>query len=228
MIYVITDRTLDIYLHLRYPVIFTRSLVAKILCALWVCALFIGTGFLILEVLYIKNLDITYTYATATYVVVDAILFAISALSFVYLFSKVRSILLEINQNLSRQSECTPVRKSLSKKLKIPLVILATYLVFNLTGDVFTYLKTKKRSGNQKELYQILDILAHVLWWFGLISDGVIYIFMQRNIRAYLKRLLTYYFRCHSRTTPTNDVSSEVDVSRKSVVREIPTIEQSI
>ena len=227
MMYVIIDRTLDIYLHLRYPVIFTRSLVAKILCALWVCALFIGTGFLILEVLYIKNLDIAYIYATATYVVVDAILFAISVLSFVYLFSKVRSILLEINQNLSRQSECAPVRKSLSKKLKIPLVILATYLVFNLTGDVFTYVKIKEKSGNQ-ELYEILDILAHVLWWFGLISDGVIYIFMQRNIRAYLKRLLTYYFRCHNRTTPTNDVSSDDDVSRKSVVREMPTITQSI
>ena len=165
--------------------IFTRSRVVKILCTLWIFAVFSGSAILIFGLLYKKEFDFIFLYANATLVSIDAILLAVSAFSFVYLFSQVRSILLKINQNSTRQSEGTSVKVTLSKKLKIPVVILATYFVFNLTGDVFHYLHLKKQMIKKDyQEFSTLQIWSNVLWCLGLISDALIDVFMQPNIRA--------------------------------------------
>ena len=228
MIYVIIDRTLDIYLHLRYPVIFTRSRIVKILCALWVFAIFSATVILMLALLYIKDFRIIFRYVTLTYVVVDGILLAISALSFLYLFSKVRAILTEINHNSSRHSEGTPVRVTLLKKLKIPIVILTTYFVFNFTGDVLNYLDISKQTEQNFHEISILKILTHVLWCLGLMSDVVIYIYLQRNIRAYIKGLFSHCFQFSNHLSPTSNVIHSSDVHGKSSSRNEPPITDRI
>ena len=205
IMYVIIDRTLDIFLHMKYPVIFTRNRVIGMICALWLLAFLSGSATLLLEIFYIKNISKISFHASVTYVVIDTVLFLVSLSSFVYLFSKVRAILADINKNSLSQCESASLRTSLSKKLKIPVCIISTYLVFNFTGDIlYLYQEQIKKKNPDHHQISILTDIVYVLWFFGLISDCVIYVFLQRNIRGYLQVLLSPYFKCLNRTVESD------------------------
>ena len=87
LIHLIVDRTLDVYLHLRYPIIVTKRNVRIILCTFWLLAIVTGTIVLSLEIFYIHNSKLlVLNVLLVVYIIVDGLVVTCSVSSFIYLF----------------------------------------------------------------------------------------------------------------------------------------------
>ena len=94
--YLITDKILHVYLHLKHSNIFTKNRVLRILCSFWAFVLTNGSAVLCATILH-GSKDITKTLiihaVTMVLFVTDIVLFIYSICSFKYLFSKANAIM---------------------------------------------------------------------------------------------------------------------------------------
>ena len=191
LIHLIADRTLDIYLHLKYPVIVTRERIKKLLCILWLLTTITSTTVLVLDKLWIKDtLAVTYV-LIKVYMIFDIFVVACSISSFVYLFWKVHSILMK--RDSAQSTDQVNARNSIISKLKVPCTMITTYITFNFTAMVLLYMSSPGH---------YLEKLGTIFYALGITSDSLIYVFLQPNIRSYIHQLWKGCYK--NRTQPTN------------------------
>ena len=186
MIYLICDRLLDIHLHLRYPIYFTEQRVKNINIVIW---LFSAMYALIMTVLIkVKIGGGTLLLVCYLFYLGKDLVIVISALvTYGYLYMKVRHFRAIDNshRNLEMKSK---IRVSNRSKFLLPCLIIATYLVFNITAIVMYLYKTHLlQKGLAKSL---VSEISHWFWIFGHISDGVLYIFLQKDVK---KKLISIF-----------------------------------
>ena len=185
MIYIICDRLLDIRLHLKYSIYFTEQKVKRISLALWLfCCVFASTVVLV-RILYNEAAQLLGTICFSFYVALDVIIVISALVTYSFLYIKVRHFhAIDCNQNKVRRGSTS--RASRRSKFMLPCLIIATYLIFNTTGDIMLFYNAYFMNGGQYTKSVISEV-AHWLWILGWISDGILYIFMQKSIKEKLK-----------------------------------------
>ena len=181
MMYLVVDRTLDIYLHLKYAVLFPRERVIKIIAIMWILMFFVAIVHLTFS-LYLTGCMTIMHIAVVTYTVFDALICVTTIVSFAYLLSKVRAIL-KIKSGVTSQNRQQSV-KSLKKKLLLPAFMVLSYMIFNLSGAICLCLRHVYGS---TELGNSFLFAARTAIALGLLSDSFLYIFMQKQVRKLLR-----------------------------------------
>ena len=188
MIYLICDRAFDIYFHLRYPLYFTQQTVKKVLMTLWV----VGVTFALISVLMGKFRiggemiqenwrQYEGIFITVFFLGTDSLIVITAVITYMYLYLKVRKILANSQGNAQQDNTRTPQ----SSKFLLPCLIIATYLIFNLTGTVLHfYSRFVLREASLTK--SVLSEIAHMFMVLGWASDGVLYIFLQKSVREKL------------------------------------------
>ena len=195
MIYLICDRAFDIYFHMRYPLYFTQQTTKRVLVALWiVCAIF---ALLMVPMEKFKIQPAVQIILSIFFIGTEVLIVVTAMITYSYLYIKVRQIL--ANSHVLAHSGNT--RQSQISKFLLPCLIIATYLIFNLTGIVLMFYSRIGLKGSSSLTKSSLSEIAHLFWILGWISDGAIYIFLQKSVR---KRLKSVFKKSISPTTSTD------------------------
>ena len=101
----------------------------------------------------------------------------------VYIFIKVWNIAKTEFIHLPKVSQ-ERAKKMMLLKLLVPCLIIASYVLFNVTAVAIIVIVTHIKDG-----MTIFHVVAHLLIILGWISDSFIYVFAQRNIRKRLLRM---------------------------------------
>ena len=189
VIYLICDRVLEVQLNIKYPLYFSASNVQKIIMTLW----FITGGYSLTLVMLVKlkwstNKTIE-TVMTSVMVAEDTIIIVTSVITYIILYQKVRNITSEEQREKTVQHDS---RKMKSSKFMLPSLIITSYIIFNLAGDImFFYNLTLKKDDR-------LNAVTRLFWILGWLADGVLYVFLQKSIR---NRLFAFFRRGSSRVS---------------------------
>ena len=174
MHYLSIDRMLEIYLHLKYPIYFTKRVSYFIIIMLWFISSVFGIINSILcyyrHKLYEKIPK--YIYPLMSWSVLFTVLFV-----YIYLYQKWRGL----QKHAPKMTKCSPAK---SKRFLIPFLVVFSFILFEIFGSTISIIQ------NTTELHENTDDLircvALTLFALGEISDVFIYIFLQRNIRKIL------------------------------------------
>ena len=191
MIHLTLDRFADIYLSLKYALYFSRKQVIKILGAIWIASIAYGVILgIIMEVFTPHGEYPTINYKVNFFVsvVLDIFITLSAVCTYSYLFHKVRNIMTrDITLNNTKNRSTHPRIKFL-----IPLLMIATYLAFNVTG---TFIQTVAEKKGERERI----LLIHIAWFmigFGYLTDAALYVFLQKDVRSFI----TTFTLCKRRT----------------------------
>ena len=168
MLHITIDRFLDIWLNIKYPLYMSNKNLRLVMIFQWILA-FIFSATHILLVRF--NLISKNTVRTIR-LCLDMIILIAGVLTFMYLFIKVRNILQE-DTNQGRQKNRM---SSIWLKFKIPMLMVATFIIFNISGSIWHFGRTNSYG----------YIAFHVLSICGWCSDALIYIFLQKRVRYLL------------------------------------------
>ena len=187
MIYLIVDRLLDILLHLRYPLYFTEERVKNVLLAIWIFCWIYALIMLLLMKFDIAGDSLAWVYYPFSYRS-DIVIFLCALITYSMLYVKVQRFC-AIDKSQREAGGNNNIKVYNKTKFLLPCLIIATYLVFNNAANVmFLY----KHFGVMKDGYakSLVSEISHGFWILGHISDGVLYIFMQKNIK---KKLMSIF-----------------------------------
>ena len=135
LMYLMIDKTCDIYFHLRYPLIFTQKRTKTIMGSVWLLNITIA-GSIALIAKFGAEERVMYNVIVYIYFSSDLIVLATTILSLVYLLYKVRQFTRR-DQELSKDQKRVKWQQ-IWAKYKIPLFILITYLIGqNFVGQNF-------------------------------------------------------------------------------------------
>ena len=186
ILYLVLDRFADIYLHMRYPLFFTKTRVVKILVALWMFAFVHGTVTSVVAIwandfkdpLEVESEYVqSYNYFT---LIIDAAITVSAVTTYLYFYSKVSSIVKRTKSQAKQRHQ--GMNRNQMKKFLIPFLMVATYLMFNVSSNVLFTIRRQWKSLKE----DIIRILLSLGWTFtmvGYISDAVLYIFLQKSVR---------------------------------------------
>ena len=125
------------------------------------------------------------TFAAFTLLVMDFIIVTSAIFTYCHFYFLVMKI------NKSEYSPCGKQKEKgfslMTKKFKVPLYIVSTYIIFNFTSSILRTISNSNKSGFKLEL---LDRIATMLDIVGYTSDSCIYIFANRNVRTHFKSWL--------------------------------------
>ena len=186
MFHLLVDRMLDIHLHMRYPIVCTQKCVIKILACLWIFNLLAAITAVITRIFtnnYIQTMFVTVYFYTAT----DVSILLVTIACFIFLYMKVKSL-------VNCRTTCCRSRLKhkvgqYKKKFLLPCLIVTSYILFNLSGVIVLTIRTQMSRTNACS--QRLLFAARILLSLGLLSDCVLYVFLQPQVRKLLKKLLT-------------------------------------
>ena len=193
LLHIIADRFMEIYTNVKYPLYMSTKKLTRIIGSLWLLAFSFALTCLILRLTGQPNTSLRITVFTISGLDVLIFLFAVGTYTYFYL--KVRRIKISARRNDgSPQQELSLVWK----KFKLPCYIALTYVLFNLTSTLTIakayYQKHQKRNLDE---YSRLMYIAVILDLVGFLSDTLIYLFLNKNVR---KQLLST-FRLHTPQT---------------------------
>ena len=182
MIYLVTDRFLAIHFSVKYDTYFQKDTVLKILACIWFsCGLYglfpavlVGTSFLSRNEMYSINNYVT--------LVLDLI-FTVAAISiYIYLYHIVKRMRKrDISLGVKGAQICT------FANFIIPSLMVASYLIFNVSSTILWQVwQSRMRSMNKCSQCQSIYLLAYSLGLIGFLIDGILYIFLQKNVREFL------------------------------------------
>ena len=196
MIYLICDRLLDIQLSIKYPLYFTEERVRRILLVIWFCC---GVFSLVMISFWISDIArLTLMKIVLLYMSSSNIVIIITALvTYIILYLKVRHFR-HIDRSQRRAVGNDNFRVYHRSKFLLPCLLIATYLLFNSTADVM--ILYKHLFINVKEHKTLTSEIAHWFWVLAWISDGVLYILLQKDIRNTLRSIMR---KRQSAITPT-------------------------
>ena len=176
MMYLTMDRLLDIALHLKYAIYFTKRVVMGILSTIWLLSFTLGIIFTLLQ-LNVRNVIVRKSlYETRNYLffTLDLFITVNAIFTYVCLYFKVKTALRNTPGGQSGGGQ-NPLAKFV-----VPCVLILTYVIFNVTGSLLKmfYFWNRKQT--------MFVNVSGLLVMFGWISDACVYIFAQREVRLYL------------------------------------------
>ena len=183
MMYIVVDRVLDIFLHLKYPIYFAHHRVIIILAALWIFSLSLAVLLVILGefVFTMKHILLVCFYLFFS---TDILFLFVAVAAYVYLY---RAVKRTIRRTYSRSSRASKDGKDgfTSPKFLVPCLLVATYALFNVTGSLLGITQYFVPSVSDK-----VGPVRHVFFICGTMSDAAIYVFLQRYIRRAISRAI--------------------------------------
>ena len=189
MLHIIIDRFLDIWLNIKYPIYMSSKNLRRIILGQW----FLGFISSITTMLLTNYNIINKNAAGICRFYLDIIIMIAAILTFIYLLVTVKNIVHD-NATHGREQNRTP---NVWFKLKIPMLMVATFLLFNVSGSMWYFLDIRV-SEYETPSYEVLNIC-------GWISDSLIYIFLQKRVRRLL--ILKFCRREHERHTSNTQLS---------------------
>ena len=181
MTYLAIDRTLAISLHLRYKAIFTQRRVTIILTVLWTtCAVL--AAFFVTMTRFLWGWASAHLYAMCFFFSADVLFLIVAIATYVYLFMKVRQI-----SKKDKTNQLNQARRRVIQKFLMPCALIATYLLFGVTSSFIFMLAHYKYIPMRVAMEG-----GNLLMACGIISDGLIYICLQKDIRHYITRKLGF------------------------------------
>ena len=190
MLILLGDRFLGIFLNIRYAIFVTRRKVVYLLSTTWGIS---GLYGLIPGLLVTINRDYYHlVYYVHSYITLalDSI-FTFSAIyTYGYFYCKFKATNRKDSNSRSARSLGGSARNF---RFRIPFLIVATYLIFNVSSTIIfqdiQYLRKKHEGRNiECDPCKFLTGIAYVLAVTGFLSDAILYIFMQRNIVRFLRK----------------------------------------
>ena len=180
MLHMIVDRFLDIYLNIKYEVYITKHRTTLIVEGLWITsALFAVLMTLLCH--FVTGFQFLIKFFSYAFFSLDAVNALVAILVHVYLFVTVWSIAKTEFIHLPKLTQ-DRAKKTMMLKLLVPCLIIATYVLFNVSAEGIIIVVFHHKHG-----LEMLHNIAHLLIILGWISDVFICVFAQKNIR---KRLL--------------------------------------
>ena len=171
------ERLVCITLNMKYKIYVTDTIVSRIVLLTW--AVGIVSGF----VLWIGE-DIS-DRKLYFYLVLDILVISFTLVTY--------SIIFKIYHQTRRQvlQKKTNVTQEL-KILRVPLMIIASFLLCNSIPDVILFVVTEKMSeGMMRNMYNA----SIVMWAVGFLLDPLIYIFLNKKTRSIAKLTLKKLIR---------------------------------
>ena len=187
MLMLLADRFLEILLNIRYPLIIPREKVLKCLCLIWIFGGLYGLGQGLFSTFsgaigrswYIHNYIV---------IVVDIIFTISSIITYTYFCFKIEAGRLNILRRDGMRG-----RRSRRFNYKIPFMIIGTFLLFNVTSDILyqvhMYKKKNAFGGICLSCPLLLGLASHIQMC-GYLSDAIVYIAMQQNVRKFIRILI--------------------------------------
>ena len=206
MLHLTLDRLFDIYLHIKYPTVFQKEKLVRIIAFLWAASTTTAMGMVLLA-LTKHNISITLKYVMLVQISMDFIIIISFIVTYAYLFYKVKTLVQEharvsgFNRGISRTN--------VKEKFIVPCVMVLTYIAFMFTSGILatlSHVKSAKPGVPDILLYSIANFLVI----FGIISDAVIYIFLQRDNRDFILSCINRIKNRNSSESTTRGGSSEV------------------
>ena len=184
MICITCDRLLEIVLNLKYPIYVTKQRVKKIIVVLWT---FSGAFYLIIvliDIFKIATHILTGTLCYSLLIAKDVVIFITALLTYSFLYMKVKRFR-ALDQSQKRAQKCS--KSSHKSKFLLPCLVIATYLMFNTTGDVLIIYNKYLVVEGETYIKAMVSEVGHWLWILGWISDGILYIYLQKSIKERLR-----------------------------------------
>ena len=177
ILHIIIDRFLDIWLNIKYPIYINSR---KILISIAIQWTFSSCFGLIHRLIFkFKEIDIT-LYSD---VPLDVLIIVIALLTTLYFFRKLK----RIQPNPTSGKNCRQNRSRLWLKLKIPLLMVLTFIIFNASSTILIFF-TDGENPNSAEQFQLAYTFLEI---FGWTSDALIYILLQKRVRRLLASMCT-------------------------------------
>ena len=198
MLYLILDRFLDIFLHLKYALYFTKKKIVVILAIAWtICAIYSISLGVVDSLLYPLNYPKLHRkFNIPVSLVLDGLIVVSATITYLYFYFKVKAI------HKTERGSSENQGQSSSFKFKIPFLLVTTYIMFNVVGTIVVLAGDKGRN-----IY-LLRLSGWNLIVLGYLSDGLLYVFMQKDVRKLL------YEKLCKRALRRKITSSSTDTSQ--------------
>ena len=172
MIYITLDRLIHFFLNIRYQLIITNHRTVILCVSTWiVCAMYSIISCMLFQM---EMLDFSALYIYQ-YPAVEVVFLIVACLTYCYIAHKY----------------CAHKRAHLQSRMKfklyVPTLLVATYILLQVIPDI-VYLFHVVLPKKDPSLLFIVIIWS--VYMFSLLSDGLIYIFIQKNVRKELFTLL--------------------------------------
>ena len=185
MIYLVVDRFLEVFLHMRYPTVFNKKRARYTLASIWIISAIYGVAAGIYR-LRVNGINAMYTIHNYASFVLD-IIFVLTAVSvYVYFYIKVRNFqqnCLVVGPHLANES--TSNRFSVrNAKFIIPFLIVVSYLLFNVSATILFKVWSYGDRVHTRKKRSYMLLVIRIMYNLGFICDSILYIFLQKKIRA--------------------------------------------
>jgi len=189
MHHIAVDRFLEVYLHMKYPMHVTERVTKVTIVAMWIFGvLFSVTVVLLQEFVYTPIKMFTFMSYYVLLLDVTILLNAIVTYSYLYrAFIRLRAI--------DRRNS---LRKLKSGKFRIPVLIILTYCLFEVSGAI---LSMAAYAAQLKEMLLVRKV-SLLLYGFGFLADVFIYILCHQLDQRKRRR---QNFRSDTVSTVTED-----------------------
>ena len=166
VLHVIIDRFLDIWLNIKYPLYMINKKLRFAIVTQWI----LGFIFATIIIFLVSFNFISINTVAAIRVCLDIIILIAAVVTFTYLFLKVKNL-----ENITQGKEHNRI-SSILVNFKIPMLMVATFVVFNISGSICYFVRTNEY---RSAVFEVLSIC-------GWCSDALIYIFLQKRVRRLL------------------------------------------
>ena len=179
MLHIIFDRYIEIYTNIRYPLYMTNKKILLVLLTHWSISFLCATISFTLDVTDVFERPLQFTFFLC--LVIDIVIFISSFSTYMYFFKKVRRIrAMEVNVTDQQRESLINL---LIEKFKVPCLIVLTYLIFNLTS---TIMLTSAQYVQSRKQAKVLMAFSQVPILVGIISDLIIYVLANGNVRRFI------------------------------------------
>ena len=176
------DRVLAVYLHMKYYIIFTHCRTSKLLNAIWMINT-ISTIVFVLIARYGWNYQSADLFAFYFFFVLDVLFTLVALLTYCYLYSKVK----HFSRRANSSSLSDKTRQRRTRKALLPCLLIGTYTFMNVPSSVMFMIA----------YYGLLPLslsteICLTLVFCSLISDGLLYIILQKDVRKVLSNIIGF------------------------------------
>ena len=183
ILHIIIDRFLDIWLNLKYSLYINVTKLKIIIICQWILGLILAITSFLLVLSNAISLQSFLQRAIIAKSCLDIVIIIAALLTFIYLFIKVKSVLHRENSQQRGQGKQSGPTTTTWYKVKVPFLMIATFIVFNAGGFILFIINHKLHNDNRTTAlycsFAILDIC-------GWTSDALIYIFCRKRVRRLL------------------------------------------
>ena len=206
MLHIIIDRFIEIYFNIKYPLLMTSKRFLILIAANWAVSVISATIVTVL-VAVTNCIELIFRVYLLLLLIFDMTILLSAITTYAHFYSRVLQIKrLEVNSmGQSKESRLNLFRE----KFKQPCYIVMTYICFNLTSTVL--MQTYNYAEERKKW--LLYISYQALMIFGLASDGIIYIFANRNVCKLLCSIFRKYNEHRSRKVGDLALQTSINVS---------------